>query len=208
VLGSVNEDEIPSLMQSGLDDGNLYFVFGQNTLAGVEVVVSRSFQHKAELTQQRVPGEKDVLCGQSCIRFESKLFNENDAEVVRRLELEIWNKVFNNPGSQKKPEENLTGIEQANSEIGLLNATLKNRRKLKNSTKHYYIAFTINELPRERAELIYRILLAKDRLCEMTIVEFGTSKSSQAFVVNEFDLIAAINDFYQEINKYYQPDKV
>lgn len=194
VLSSVDEFEIAKLFPVGLDSDSLYFMMGHvNTLGGVELILSRRFRRKSEWlgnkerTDQRSPYH---------IPVESKFFSHDDTEVVRKLLLEIWNKVFDSALEQKRENATLT-----QKEIADLNAALRARRKKLKNSEHYYLAFSAEMVEPERVRDVYRQLLAPDRLNELTVVEFGNQHGSKMLVIDERAVIAEINEFYREIHK-------
>ena len=193
VLSSVDEEAIAELLPAGLAGDSLYFVLGHGTLGGVELAMSRRFQRKAELLGRESPSDQRSPYH---IPADPRYFTETDNETVRKLFLEIWNKVFDTPEEQKKESEKLTA-----QEINILNETLRDLRKRKRDTEHYYIAFPLETVEPERVKEIFRELLAKDKLNQMTVVEFGSQAGSKVLVMDEERVIAAINGFYRAVNK-------
>lgn len=194
VLSSVNESEIAKLFPIGLESDSLYFVMGHvSTLGGVEIILSHRFQRKSEWlgskerTDQRSPYHVPV---------KPEFFSHDDAEVVRKLLLEIWNKVFDSPLEQKRENATLT-----QKEIADLNAALRARRKKLKNSEHYHLAFSVEMLEPERVRNVYRQLLAHDKLSQLTVVEFGNQHGSKMLLIDERAILAEINEFYREIDK-------
>ena len=191
VLSSVDEEAIAELLPDGLADDSLYFVLGHGTLGGVELAMSGRFQRKAEWLAKESPSDQQSPYH---VAVDSRYFTETDNETVRKILLEIWNRVFDRPEEQKKESEEFT-----DREIRTLNETLRDLRKRKRDTEHYYIAFRLQTVEPDRVKEIFRELLAK--LNQMTVVEFGSQLGSKVLVMDEERVIAAINGFYRAVNR-------
>ncbi|MEA1934265.1 MAG: serine protease [Thermodesulfobacteriota bacterium] len=191
VLSSVDEKAIAELLPDGLAGDSLYFVLGHGTLGGVELAMSGRFHRKAEWLAKESPSAQQSPYH---VHVDPRYFTETDNETVRKLLLEIWNKVFDSPEKQKKESEELTA-----REIRSLNETLRDLRKRKRDTEHYYIAFHLETVEPEMVKEIFRKLLSK--LNQMTVVEFGSQAGSKVLVMDEEMVIAAINGFYRAVNK-------
>ena len=192
VLSSVDEKAIAKLLPDGLDAESLYFVLGHATLGGVELAMSRLFQRKTEWLGK----EHRSQCSSFHIPIAQEYLTDDVNENVRKLLLEIWNKVFDSPEDQKREETELTKLE-----IDQLNAALKSRRKKRRDKEHYYFAFELGDIEPETVKKIFSVLLGKDKLNQMTVVEMGSDQGSKVLLLDEVSVISEINEFYRAINR-------
>ena len=195
VLSSIDEKEVIRLVPDGLDSDSLYFVLGHSTLTGVELAMSRRFQRKANWLGK----ETSKQSGQTHLLVQPCNFPEDDDEVVRTLLIDLWNRVFTSPIEAKESTD--SNIKLTSKEIKLLNKTLRSLRKKKRNTEHYYFAFEMEEVESERVKNIFKKLLAKNMLNEMTVVEMGSSNGSKVLLLDENIVISEINGFYRELNR-------
>jgi hypothetical protein len=189
VLSSIDEHEIQNIFPCCTQHESLFFTLAVDSFAGVEIVLSRRFNHKTTWQKKDSPDPKGTYAipsQQSCFKWE-------DEETVRKMLIEIWNAVFPALDTQKSPDSKKLD----ETELRKLDSTLRSRRIKSRNAEHYYIAF---KLPKDDsfAENVYRQLL--NCLPQMTVVQFGVKGSGNLFLIPEEYVSTEVNEFYRAIN--------
>ena len=171
---------------------SLFFTLGVDSFAGVEIFLSRRFGHKTAWPNKASAEPKST----NLIPSQESWFKWDDKETVRKILIEIWNKVFQY--STEPRDQKLADDELSKAEIKRLNAALKYRRTDSESPEHYYIAFQSPAGSSVFSENIYHQLLSS--LQQMTVVQFGIEDSDSLFLIAEEDVTTVIDEFYRAIN--------
>ncbi len=191
VLASIDEAQIEQILPDCSGHDSLFFTLAVDSFAGVEIVLSRRFEHQA-----RWEGNGNATpdpTGQFFIPADDSWLVHDKSEAANKILSEIWNKVFNPKlGKEKKADQALTKVE-----IKQLNAALRQRRVKRGKPEHYYIAFKLPEIDSGFAEIIYRHVL--NRLPQMTVVQFGLQDAESLFVLPEEEITIAISEFYRDL---------
>lgn len=180
VLASINENEIQQILPRRDQHESLFFTLGVDSVRGVEIVLSRCFNHNT--TKSPIH-----------IRLPESCFKWKDEETVRKIQIEIWNTVFLGAEQQKGENDELDA-----TEIDTLDATLRSRRIKPRNAEHYYMAFKLPDSDCAFAEQVYQKLL--NSLQQMTVVQFGVGCLDKLFLLPEARVTTEINEFYREIN--------
>ncbi|MBL6988114.1 MAG: TIR domain-containing protein [Methylobacter sp.] len=189
ILASIDDNAIQKVWQRCSQNNALFFKLGVDTFAGVEIVLSRGFNRKTDF-----PNEDNAdPTGRYFISHQKSWVKYDEGETVRKILIEIWNKVFPLPKDQKESDGAVK-----EKEIKRLNSAIKSRRADPKSPEHYYIAFDVSEINSEFDENIYHQLLKS--LKDMTVVQFGITESDSLFLIAEEDVTTAIDEFYRAIN--------
>lgn len=180
VLASIDENEIQQILPRHDRHESLFFALGVNSVRGVEIVLSRCFNHNT--TKSPI-----------YIRLPESCFKWKDEETVRKIQIEIWNTVFLGAEQQKGENDELDA-----TEIDTLDATLRSRRIKPRNAEHYYMAFKLPDSDCAFAEQVYQKLL--NSLQQMTVIQFGVGCLDKLFLLPEARVTTEINEFYREIN--------
>lgn len=180
VLASTNDNEIQHILPRCDLHESLFFALGVDTVRGVEIVLSRCFNHNTT----KSPIHIDLP--ESCFKWKEE-------ETVRKIRIEIWNIVFPSINEQKTVDDQLTA-----TEINTLDETLRSRRIKPRNAEHYFMAFKLPERDCAFVEQVYQKLLSS--LQQMTVVQFGVDYLDKLFLLPEARVTTAINEFYREIN--------
>lgn len=190
VLSSIDEHEIQTIFPCCTQHESLFFTLAVDSFAGVEIVLSRRFNHKTTWQNKDSPDPK----GTYAIPSQQSWFKWEDEETVRKILIEIWNTIFPALDAQKSPDSKKLD----ETEIRKLDATLRARRIKSRNSEHYYIAFKLPEDNSVFAENVYRQLL--NCLPQMTVVQFGVKGSGSLFLIPEEYVSTEVNEFYRAIN--------
>lgn len=184
VLASVDDSYINSL-GSAPGYPSLYFELPVETPAGVEVIVSRRFQHQAKFKS-----DGSTITGLNHLIVSSGQFSWKATETVETLKRMLWNQVF----PDEKKEINLS-----RKETTRLNAELEIRLAFEWAGEHHLIAIECEKIDANASQgEVYRQLLSE--LPNLTLVHFGVSENKQVFYAPEHNLMSAINRFLNNIN--------
>ena len=164
----------------------IYFELPVQTSAGVEVIVSRSFQRQA-----RFMAKGDVISADCQLNFSTDQFSWKTSETVELLKRMLWNQVF--PDAKKETSLSL-------KETNKLNAELEIRRVDEWAGEHHVLAIEsqnlIDDVSRHE---VYQQLLTE--LNNLTLVHFGLDEQQPIFYAPELQMMGAINNFLKNINK-------
>jgi hypothetical protein len=192
VLASIDENKIQQILPNCEKHKSYYFSLAVNSIAGVEIVLSRRFDRKVTWTNK----DKNSPYPKSPYRIslDNSLLKWDDKETLNKILIEIWNQVFPALETEKKGGDKLD-----QGELDFLNEILEERRNHPRKKEHHYIAFKVSEASSVFIESIYDQLL--NRLPQMTVVQFGMEGASDnLFVIPETKVTAKVSQFYRAIN--------
>lgn len=196
VLRAIDESQLQTILPVCTHRSSLFFrLKGIQSLTGIEIAMARRFNRKPNFNSQ-YDSEHE-----SCYRITlpEGLFKWDGEESVRRVFIEIWNRVIQVPSKRKELHDNYTL-----DDIRYLNRQLAKRRAHRRYPEHFYLSFTEKDCKDGKgcADFIlgiYQDLLSK--LHEMTVIEYGGGgEQSILFVIPEEDIRTTIDLFYEEIN--------
>lgn len=186
VLASIDEKQLSPLVPEAGYGRGVHFELPVRTQLGVEVIVSRRHQRRADLQSSgsEVSGSH-ILCAHA------DQFSWNDAATVDDLQRMLWNRVF--------PEES-QNTSLTSDQVERLNAELQTRRLDEWDTEHHYIAIQYDNFDGDDSyKSVYKQLLSA--LDQLTLVRFGVAGNQSIFCTLEYNLMSAINRFLSTINK-------
>jgi hypothetical protein len=186
VLASLDETQAAALAPAQGYGQGLYFELPVKTQCGVEIIVSRQHQRRANLEPA---GSEVAGCHVLCAS--ASQFSWQDAATADDLKRMLWNKVF--------PEETQDGSLNKN-QVERLNAELQTRRLDEWDTEHHYIAIQSDGAGDDAAyQGVYKQLLTE--MDQLTLVRFGVADKQAVFCMPEYNLMSAINHFLNKVNK-------
>lgn len=191
VLASIDENKIQQILPNCEKHKSYYFSLAVNSIAGVEIVLSRRFDRKVTWTNK--DKNSPYPTSPHRIKLDNSLLKWDDKETLRKILIAIWDQVF-----PTDPEPKTSTDELNQGEIDLLNETLEILRDQPRDKEHYYIAFKLPEASPEFIEKSYLLLLKC--LPQITMVQFGIENSDSLFVIPEVKITARIGVFYRKIN--------
>lgn len=186
VLASLDEAQIAALTPAPGYGPGIYFELPVKTQCGVEIIVSRQNRRRADLQ----PDGSEVM-GSHVLCASASQFSWQDTATLDDLKRMLWNQVF--------PEET-QDVSLSRNQVERLNAELQTRRLDEWDTEHHYLAIQCDDSPAEQAYLdVYKQLLSE--LDQLTIVRFGVADKQAVFCMPEYNLMAAISNFLNKVNK-------
>lgn len=185
ILASVEEQYAHNLNSSSEVLSSMYFKLPVLTAGGVEIIVARQYQRKANLQA----GES--LSGSHVLGITPGMINWEDSSAVETLKLKLWNQVF--PRMKKNnPETKLTS-----REVKQLNSELEIRLADDYYKEHHILAIECCS-DMDLGRKAYQDLL--EDLYKLTLVCFGFDEQ-QVFYSPEYNLTGAVNRFLTAVNE-------
>ncbi len=195
-LRAIDESQLRTILPVCTHRSSLFFrLKSVQSLAGIEIAMARRFNRKPNFNSQYDSEHESRYR----ITLPKELFKWDGEESVRRVFIEIWNRVIQIPSKRKELHDHYTL-----DDIRYLNRQLAKRREHRRYPEHFYLSFTEKDCKDDKgcADFIlgiYQDLLSK--LHEMTVIEYGGGdEQSVLFVIPEEDIRTTIDLFYEEIN--------
>lgn len=188
ILVSVEEQYVQKLKSSLAVSSSIYFKLPVLTPGGVEIIVARWYQRKADMQI------RESLSGTHVLNIAPQKFKWDEPSIVETLKLELWNQVF---PSEKK---NNADTKLIPNEVRRLNSELEIRLADEYYKEHHILAIECSDMDLDREA--YRDLLRD--LSKLTLVCFGFDEQ-QVFYSPEYNLMSAVNRFLTAVNKALNP---
>lgn len=184
ILVSVEEQYLQHLNFPSVISSPLYFKLPVLTSGGVEIIVARWYQRKANLQT------RGALSGTHVLNIAPGMISWNDPSAAEALKLKLWNQVF--PDREKSNAETIL----TRKEVGELNSELEIRLADDYYKEHHILAIECGDMDLDRKA--YQDLLID--LNKLTLVCFGF-KEQQVFYSPENNLTSAVNRFLTAVNR-------